>query len=149
MPKPRRLVPTVIVVGLLGGGVGAQLPPDRDHLVCAKVRDSVPRASYTARLGPSAQDDLVGCVIKLPAKLACQSTTKTDVTPPPPGGGPPGPLGHGKMLCYKVRCPAAPSHFGTTTDQFGIHHLSLGPSRLLCTPASPSGAFLAGEDELP
>jgi hypothetical protein len=147
MMKGRILVPAAVVFGVLAGGVrvsGAQEITSRDHLVCAKVRDSIPRASYTARLGPSAQEDLVGCIVKLPAKLACQSTSKTGVTPPPPGGGPIGALGHAKMLCYKVRCPTAPNTFNTVRDQFGIHNLRLGPSRLLCAPASPSGAFLEG-----
>jgi hypothetical protein len=147
MMKERRLVSAAVVFGLLGGGArmsGAQLVAPQDHLVCAKLRDSVPRASYTARLGPSAQDELVGCVIKLPPRLACQSTSKTAVTPPPPGGGPIGALSHAKMLCYKVRCPTAPNTFGTVRDQFGIHNVTLGPSRLLCAPASPGGAFLEG-----
>jgi hypothetical protein len=144
MMEDRSLVLSALVLAFLAGGVraaGAQVP-QRDHLVCAKVRDSVPRTSYSARLGPSAQDDLVGCVIKLPARLACQSTSKTAVTPPPPGGGPVGGLSHAKMLCYKVKCPAAPNSFSTARDQFGIHTIALGPSRLLCAPASPSGAFL-------
>ena len=145
MTKPCRLVTGAVLATLLGGGVGptaAQVVLLRDHIVCAKVRDSVPRAKYTARLGPSLQDDLVGCVIKLPAKLACQSTSKTAVTPPPPGGGPTAALNHGKFLCYKVKCPAAPNAFRTAQDQFGIHNVTLGASKLLCAPASPSGAFL-------
>ena len=145
MTKARGLVPGAVLFVLLAGGIGvagAQVVLQRDHFVCAKLRDSIPRAKYMARLGPSSQDDLVGCVIKLPAKLACQSTSKSAVTPPPPGGGPTGSLNRAKFLCYKVRCPAAPNQFQTAKDQFGIHNVVLGTSKLLCAPASPSGAFL-------
>lgn len=145
MVKGCSLALAAAVFALLGGDVResqAQVVPQLDHLLCAKLRDSVPRASYTARLGPSHQDTLAGCVIKLPPKLACQSTSKTEVAPPPPGGGPTGALNHTKMFCYQVKCPKAPNTFHTARDQFGIHNVVLGTSKLLCAPASPSGAFL-------
>ena len=145
MTKGRRLVPGALLAVVLAGGIGvgrAQVMLPTDHLVCAKLRDSVPRASYTVRLGPSLQDDLVGCVVKLPAKLACQSTSKSAVTPPPPGGGPTGSLNRSKFLCYKLKCPTAANDFHTAKDQFGIHDIVLGTSKLLCAPASPGGAFL-------
>ena len=56
-----------------------------DHLTCFKVRDPAPSARYAADL-----DGLViqrGCVIKVPAVMACVPTTKSNVEPNPPGGG--------------------------------------------------------------
>src|SRR5438552_9865598 len=75
--------------------------PVPDHLKCYKVQDSRPKASYTADLGGLVAEP--GCKIKLPAKLLCVETAKTNVQPSPPAG----PSGNdaGRFACYKLKCP--------------------------------------------
>jgi hypothetical protein len=117
-----------------------------NHLVCTKVKDPAPRASYTAHLVPSRMNDLNPCIIKVPAKMECQVTAKLNVNPPPPGGGPTADIvsatGILRFLCYKTKCPRPEGPADVRTDQFGSRVLTLGPAKLLCAPASPSGAFL-------
>src|SRR5262245_50763705 len=121
-----------------------------NHLVCTKVKDPAPRASYTAHIVPSRMNDLVPCIIKVPAKMECQVTAKLNVNPPPPGGGPTTDIvsetGILRFLCYNTKCPRPEGADDVRTDQFGSRVLTLGPARLLCAPASPSGAFLDGSE---
>src|SRR4029079_11568062 len=110
------------------------------HIHCFKFKDTVAKAKYTAD-----EVGMPGCVIKTPAKLVCEFTYKANVSPPTPGGGPDVPLNHSIFFCYKQKCPKLPIS-GTFTDQFGTHTVDtpITTSKLLCAPASASGAFLDG-----
>jgi hypothetical protein len=123
---------------------GAQTFPT-NHLVCMKIKDPAPKASYTAHLVPSRLNDLDPCVIRVPAKMECQITGKLNVAPPAPATGPTQdllPTGILRFLCYKVKCPKPQGPNDVRNDQFGSRTVTLGSARLLCAPASPSGAFL-------
>src|SRR5262249_52166218 len=87
-----------------------------DHLRCYKVRDPQPPTSYTADLGGLVAD--TGCTIRLPAKMACVPSTKTNVTPTPPGGG--GTGTPNSFFCYRVKCPPNSHPALSGADQFGI-----------------------------
>ncbi len=109
-----------------------------NHLVCVKIKDPAARATYQIQL-----NEVLPCIVKLPAKMACHRVFKNAVDPPPPGGGPSGDLNVGKFLCYRIKCnPAAPGVTGSFKDQFGSRIIEEGKAKLLCAPASPSGAFL-------
>ena len=122
---------------LLVGGPRAAVaqPAPFSHIHCAKVKDRIPRATYKA-------DEFffttgtVGCVIKVPAKLMCAATPKTNVNPPPPGGGPATGLPPSTtFFCYKQKCPRFTASF-TAKDQFGTHTINQPVrSTLLCAPA--------------
>src|SRR5690348_16185347 len=58
--------------------------PVPDHLKCYKVKDTQPKATYTADLGGLVAEP--GCLIKVPGNLLCVEATKTGITPTPPGG---------------------------------------------------------------
>ena len=87
-----RLLPATVLALMIGprliDPVSAQVS---DHLKCYKVKDSRPKASYDADLQGLAPEP--GCTIKVPAKLLCVETTKTNVQPTPPGGGSGSPAG--------------------------------------------------------
>jgi len=111
--------------------ITAHAQPVADHLKCFKVKDTLPKGTYTANV-----DGLVaetGCVVKVPVSLLCVDATKTGVTPTPPGGT--GPVAH-RYLCYKTKCPkgTAPGDL-QWHDQFGNRTLAAKvPSKLLCAP---------------
>ena len=111
--------------------VGAQVP---DHLKCYKVKDPIAKGAYTADLGGLAPE--AGCVIKLPGKLLCVETTKTNVSPPPPGAAPGNPAG--QFLCYKVKCPKVKPPGMPWTDQFGGRTLQPAAPKMLCAPRAVS-----------
>jgi hypothetical protein len=126
--------------GSLGSAVGgalclvwvtsaaAQVP---DHLRCYRVRDPQAKTSYTADL------DGVGCIIKLPAKIACVPTTKTNVSPTPPGGG--GSTTAGSFLCYNAKCPRPVVALTLPgADQFGSRTLAAHTTKFLCAPVTPT-----------
>lgn len=50
------------------------------------IKDPAAKATYTADLGGGPTVE-AGCIIKLPAKVACVPSAKTNVVPAPPGGG--------------------------------------------------------------
>jgi len=87
-----------------------------DHLECSPIKDSAPRATYTADLTGLAANPC--CIVKVPAKLLCVDTTKTNVNPPPPGGGPTG-GNAGKFVCYRIKCPRTAFTPVAVADQFG------------------------------
>jgi len=111
--------------------VGAQVP---DHLKCYKVKDPIAKGAYTADLGGLAPE--AGCVIKLPGKLLCVETTKTNVSPTPPGAAPGNPAG--QFLCYKVKCPKVKPPGIPWTDQFGGRTLQPAAPKMLCAPRAVS-----------
>ena len=53
-----------------------------DRLKCYKVKDSQAKAIYTADLGGLTPE--LGCMVKVPATMACVPATKTNVQPSPP-----------------------------------------------------------------
>ncbi len=111
----------------------AQVP---DHLKCYKIKDPVAKVAYTADLGASGllpADS--GCVIKMPGKLLCVDTTKTNVSPPPPGADP-GPEA-GRFVCYKVKCPKQTLAPVSWTDQFGSRTLLPKGPKMVCAPEAP------------
>ena len=110
---------------------GAQIA---DHLKCYKVKDPIAKAAYTADLGGLAPE--AGCVIKLPGKLLCVETTKTNVSPTPPGAAPGNPAG--QFLCYKVKCPKVTPPGLPWTDQFGGRTLQPAAPKMLCAPRAVS-----------
>jgi hypothetical protein len=127
---------------LLLGGPHMAVAQVFNHIMCGKFpKDTIPKATYTA-------DEFFfgNCIIKVPAKLLCETTFKTNVNPPPPGGGPTAAIGPTtNFLCYKQKCPTKASGQFTIKDQFGTHTLNAGTrvtSNMLCTPASLAGAFL-------
>ena len=118
----------LVVQVLMPAAPRAQVP---DHLKCYKVKESAKRAIYTADLGGLAPEQ--GCLVKLPGKLLCVETTKTNVSPPPPGA-PAGPAA-GQFVCYKVKCPKGAPPVVSVTDQFGTHTFTSSAAQLLCAPA--------------
>jgi hypothetical protein len=128
-------------VGLAASSVVSA--PLADHLQCYKAKETAGpgRIQATADLLSSiGLAPETGCLVKGPPTLFCGPVTKTNVTPPPPGGGPTGTV-H-KFLCYKIKCPTGANQVASGKDQFGVHTLTLKAPKILCAPASPSGAFL-------
>src|SRR5262245_17735200 len=111
---------SVLLGCLLRGGTGDAAV--RDHLACFKIKDPLAGASYTADLDALAVEE--GCTIRVPAKVACVASSKTNVTPTPPGG-----VGNAVLdpfVCYKVKC-AKQIHPGVAApDQFGSRTLEPG-----------------------
>jgi len=101
-----------------------------DHLKCYNIKDPQAKTTYTADLNGLAPGP--GCVIKMPAKLACVPSTKTNVQPPPPGGG--GTGTPNSFFCYKVKCPKAVLPPLPGADQFGSRTVTPGAAKLLCAP---------------
>ena len=101
-----------------------------DHLACFKVEDSQAKGKYTADIAGLVLER--GCVVKLPAKMACFPATKSNVTPTPPGGGATGTPN--AFLCYKVKCPKATLPTLAGEDQFGSRTVTPSAAKLLCAP---------------
>lgn len=102
-----------------------------DHLKCYKVKDTAPKASYTADVDGLAPQS--GCLIKVPGNLLCVETTKTNVSPVPPGGADDsGPAG--RFLCYKLKCPKAVLAPIQWHDQFGDRQVMPSTPKTVCAP---------------
>jgi hypothetical protein len=106
----------------------AQVP---DHLKCYKIKDTAPKAVYTADLGGLTSEP--GCQVKVPAKMLCVETAKENVNPAPPGGGPT-PAPAGAFLCYKAKCVKAVIAPVSVTDQFGARSVQPSVAKMLCAP---------------
>src|SRR5262245_66625958 len=128
MRQFRAMLWMTMVAVLLPAAPRAQVP---DHLKCYKIKDSATKATYTADLGGLAPEP--GCQVKVPGKLLCVETAKTNVSPAPPGV-PDGPAA-GQFLCYKVKCPKGVPPVVTLADQFGTHTVTPTKAQLLCAPA--------------
>src|SRR5262249_60983291 len=89
------------------------------------------KAVYPADLGGLLPEP--GCQVKLPGKLLCVETTKSNVSPTPPGA-PAGPAA-GQFVCYQVKCPKGAPPVVSVTDQFGTHTFTSSAAQLLCAPA--------------
>jgi hypothetical protein len=114
-----------------------------DHLACYKIKDSQAKATYTANVGGLAAEP--GCIIKVPATMACVPATKTNVQPMPPGGG--GTGTPNSFFCYKVKCPKATLPTLAGADQFGSRTVTPKTTSLLCAPlAGPTLRFVDNGD---
>ncbi len=109
-----------------------------DHLRCFKVKDSQEKATYTADVSNTVSGTQLGCEIRVPAKMACLTTAKSNVQPPPPLGGElpsPGNLDL-DYVCYKLKCPKQKVKIELfKVDQFGARTVELKTPKLLCAPA--------------
>jgi hypothetical protein len=145
MPMMTRIAIVLALCGSLGlpAGLWADNGTNRfSHLNCMKIKDVLPKASYHV----SMEDSSLDCIVKVPAKLVCLATYKIGIGPPPPGGGPDVDLNEGVFFCYKQKCRQNfQPNLNGLRDQFGSHNVSgtaVSVSKMLCAPASPSGAFL-------
>ena len=114
-----------------------------NHIACYKVKDVIPKQKIgsVSLLTNTGGPNHFGCVIATGAKYCCDAVDKIGVPPQPGGGGPIAPTS--QFCCYKVKCPKGPTGTLSVTDQFGTRSLQvLNPPKLVCAPASPSGAFL-------
>ena len=110
-----------------------------DHLKCYKVREVTGPGRFETNRTLVSGVGLAtetGCVVKGPARVLC---SPVEETPRPPGGPT---AATTRFICYKVRCPHLPAENVVAKDQFGTHVFVTKGPRTLCTPASPSGAFL-------
>jgi len=115
-------------------------------LTCVRIKDSLPRGSYTGGALPGPANLPWGaCTVRTPAVFACFPSVADGLTPRPPGGGPVGSIGG--YYCYKVHCDASALPGASGKDQFGNHSptKAAGSPTYFCAPASPSGAFLEGD----
>jgi hypothetical protein len=125
------LLPMAIM--LAGSTLASSAGAQSDHLKCYKVKDPAAKVSYTADLTGLVRE--TGCVIKVPAVLACVPATKRNVRPPAGEGG-------GSTLvsaygCYKVKCPSATLPALVLNDQFGNRTVTPSAPKLICAPAAP------------
>lgn len=135
---PKLLLAAAGCVYLLGGVTPASAG---DHLACYKVKDTLvktkfPGITLNSNTGHPTQ---TGCTISTGSKLCCDAVDKVGH---PPVGGPTNPGNTRKFCCYKVKCAKGPSSVLGVDDQFGNRPLSITTPKMLCAPASPSGAFL-------
>src|SRR5262249_11531888 len=72
-----------------------------------------------------------GCAIRVPAKIACVPSTKTNVEPSLPASNGPTP---NSFVCYKMRCPKTTLPAIDVADQFGNRNVTPTKSRLVCAP---------------
>ena len=123
----RRLV-AVLAVSVSVVGAHAQ----DDHLACFKVTDTQAKGKYVADIAGLGRESR--CVVKLPAKMACFPTTKSNVTPTPPGGGATGTPN--AFFCYKVKCPKTTLPTLAGEDQFGSRTVTPSAAKLVCAPVA-------------
>ena len=125
----RRFSPALAIALTLFCGAPAFAQID-DHLQCYKVKDPQAKSVYTADL-----DGLTvapGCMIKVPAKLACVPASKSNVNPPAPEAG--GTGTPNVSFCYKVKCPKAALPALSGVDQFGRRTVSPVTTKYVCAP---------------
>jgi hypothetical protein len=134
--QKRRAAVLSLLLTLAASSAAAQVA---DHLECYNIKDSAAKASYVADLHGLAVEP--GCEIKVPAKLLCVDTTKTNVQPASPidGEG----TEQSRVLCYKIKCPKQEPPTVQWTDQFGTRPLTVKGSKYVCAPdlAPESPAF--------
>ena len=102
-----------------------------DHLKCYSAKDPAVKALYTADLQGLVPEP--GCQIKVPAKLVCVPTPKTNIQPTPPNPTIVGSVAT-MMVCYKVKCAKAVLPPVPVADQFGTRTLTANAAKLLCAP---------------
>ena len=103
-----------------------------NHFACHKIKDDLAKGTATKGMDEDTPSGLVsqaGCVVKLPAKLACIPTFKDLSTP----------IGvtvqSNPVLCYSVTCPKQAFGPWTLVDQFGTHNVTPKVPKMLCAPA--------------
>jgi len=103
-----------------------------NHFACHKIKDDLAKGTATKGMTedtPSGGVSQAGCVVKLPAKLACIPTFKDLSTP----------IGvtvqSNPVLCYSVTCPKQAFGPWTLVDQFGTHNVTPKVPKMLCAPA--------------
>jgi hypothetical protein len=101
-----------------------------DHLACFKIRDTQPRVTYTADIAGLVLEP--GCVVRVPAAMACVPATKSNVTPAPPGSG--GTGTPNSFFCYKMKCPKTALPPVAGSDQFGSRTVTPTVAKLVCAP---------------
>ena len=142
----RRTAPHSILVALVIAVLAVLRPSGAhaiaDHLTCYSIKDPQPRATYTGTLLSFPADDRgggvfhPGCVIRMPAKVLCQATSKSLVDPTPPGAAD-GIQQPNSFLCYKVKCPGQLSEVPLPVhDQFGARTVTRRVPKILCAPAA-------------
>jgi hypothetical protein len=135
-----RSIIVTTIIGALALAAPASAQPAPDHLACYKAKDRT-KGRFTVSLSNAGASQ--SCVVKMPAKLACLETEKSNVIPTPAGGGP-APTPAGNFLCYQMKCPR-PSSF-EMQDQFGKRVVGFRGAQLLCAPATrgPASNFPTG-----
>ena len=81
--QPFALVSGAVLTATFAAPAFAQF----DHLQCYPIKDTLPRAKYSADLLPATTPPFaaaLGCEIKVPAKLVCLAVEKANVAPTPP-----------------------------------------------------------------
>lgn len=128
--------------------LAASMNAAAEDLRCYKIKDPQEKAKYVADVrGITAE---TGCVIKVPAVMACVPGTKTNLTPTPPGSAS---VETSKGLaCYQTACPKkkkqkAPSNV-RLDDQFGDRSVVPGAAKLLCVPVD-TPIFSCGDGPYP
>jgi hypothetical protein len=121
------------VIGALALAVPAFAQPTSDHLACYKVKDRGSKGRFTMVVTNAGVTQ--SCTAKLPARMACIESVKSDVVPAPPGGGP-SPTGAGNFLCYTVKCPRPSPPDFEMEDQFGRRGIDFRKAQVLCAPAT-------------
>jgi hypothetical protein len=125
-----RPISRALAIALVLYSAAPALAQVADHLQCYKVKDPQAKTEYTADL--NGLTVAPGCTIKVPAKLACVPTVKSNVVPPAPetgGSGTPN-----VSFCYKVKCPKATLPAVNGTDQFGQRIVSPVATQFVCAP---------------
>ena len=122
----------LIVATSLVLATSAVAQPVPDHLECYKIKDPQAKTFYTAELNGLVAEP--GCVIMVPAIMACVPTTKTNVVPTPPGEG--GSGTPNSFACYKIRCPKATLPPIDISDQFGSRSVRPLTHKVLCAPVA-------------
>jgi hypothetical protein len=138
MPVVRpHLVRTLLLAVALASAGRAHAQPF-DHLECYKIKDFAPKVKYHADLTPEQTQFLAqtGCELKVPAKLFCVNTEKSNVVPAPPLAL------NGQdtrdFLCYNVKCPKLNLNLAVE-DQFGTRNITAKKPFQLCAPARQVG----------
>jgi hypothetical protein len=80
----RNLVAVIVFAASVACSCVVRAQPTPDHLKCHRVKDEAAKTTYTADLAGLAPEP--GCLIKVPAKLVCVETTKTNVNRVPTRG---------------------------------------------------------------
>jgi hypothetical protein len=138
----RGIALTAAVLALAGGPAWGQGIPD--HLKCYKIKDPIVLKGVLDVDTPQFGAD-PGCTVSK-AKLFCVPASKTVVSVEDKVTGPITPLPvlgaptSDDRVCYKLKCPVAPTD-QEVTDQFGTRTLDLVKTSYVCTPAVKGTAY--------
>jgi hypothetical protein len=112
----------------------ASAQPTPDHLACYRAKDAARKGQFSLTVTNAGATQT--CTAKLPARLACVESAKSNVVPQPPGGGPT--VGAaGNFLCYQLKCPKPfPPDFQMTDQLGGQRVVKFRGAQMLCVPAT-------------